>query len=132
MNIFFEIHKDLTREGPGDSQSTRQAISLLKDLPVHPLILDIGCGPGMQTLDLAAYTSGEIIAVDTHQPFLDQLQRRIEIKGLAERVHLANVSMFDLKFPEQNFDVIWSEGAIYIIGFENGLRTWRRLLKHGG
>lgn len=39
--------------------------------------------------------------------------------------------MFDLHFDEA-FDVMWSEGAIYIIGFETGLRAWRPLLKAGG
>jgi ubiquinone/menaquinone biosynthesis C-methylase UbiE len=52
MNIFFEIHKDLPREGPGDNESTRKAFSMLVDLPAEPDILDIACGPGMQTIEL--------------------------------------------------------------------------------
>jgi len=28
--------------------------------------------------------------------------------------------------------VIWAEGAIYNIGFENGIRLWRPFLKRGG
>jgi ubiquinone/menaquinone biosynthesis C-methylase UbiE len=129
MDIFFDIHKDLPREGPGDSASTRKALSLLKTLPSNPLILDIGCGPGMQTLDLARSTSGKIVAVDNHQPFLDQLQKRAQAEGLAERISVVNQSMFELQFPEKSFDLLWSEGAIYIIGFEQGLRTWRQLLR---
>jgi hypothetical protein len=31
-----------------------------------------------------------------------------------------------------SLDAIWSEGAIYNMGFENGVRQWRRLLKPGG
>jgi SAM-dependent methyltransferase len=129
MDIFFEIHKDLPREGPGDSVSTRKALSLLKDLPSNPLILDIGCGPGMQTLDLARYTKGKIIAVDNHQPFLEQLHQRALAEGLTGHISTANQSMFELKFPEKSFDLIWCEGAIYIIGFEQGLRAWRPLLR---
>ena len=35
-------------------------------------------------------------------------------------------------FETGTFDLIWSEGAIYIIGFETGLRLWRPLLKPAG
>jgi ubiquinone/menaquinone biosynthesis C-methylase UbiE len=41
-------------------------------------------------------------------------------------------SLFNLDFPDQSFDVIWAEGAIQIIGFERGLREWKRLLKTDG
>jgi SAM-dependent methyltransferase len=131
-DLFFEVHKDLPREGPGSNASTRQALALLPDLPSFPLILDVGCGPGMQTLELARLTHGKIIAVDAHQPFLDELNRQVRQSGLEGRIITANQSMFALDFPEANFDVIWSEGAIYIIGFEAGLRAWRRFLKPGG
>jgi len=132
MDIFFDIHKDLPREGPGDCESTRKALSILNNLPSKPLILDIGCGPGMQTLDLARFTNGKVIAVDTHQPFLDQLQKRAQAAALSGRITALRESMFALPFPEKSFDLLWSEGAIYIIGFEQGLNSWRPLLKTGG
>jgi SAM-dependent methyltransferase len=86
----------------------------------------------MQTLDLARYTKGKVVAVDTHQPFLEQLQKRAKAAALSERIVPMRESMFSLPFPEKSFDLIWSEGAIYIIGFEKGLRTWRPLLRPGG
>ena len=69
MDFFFEIHKDLPREGPGDTESTRKAFRKLAGLPEKPQILDIGCGPGAQTMDLALFSEGIIYAVDTPQPF---------------------------------------------------------------
>ena len=132
MDIFFEIHKDLPREGPGDSAMTAQAYHLMNQLPDNPHILDVGCGPGQQTLDLASLSSGQIDAVDMHQPFLDQLDRRASKAGLSERIHTHKMSMDALDFAEETFDIIWSEGAIYIKGFENGLRYWRKFLKPGG
>ncbi len=72
-NIFFELHKDLPREGPGDEASTLKAFAMMEGLPSNPRILDVGCGPGMQTIDLARHTGASILAVDTHQPFLDEL-----------------------------------------------------------
>jgi ubiquinone/menaquinone biosynthesis C-methylase UbiE len=132
MSAFFEIHKDNPREGPGDNASTRRAFAMLKDLPPQPRILDIGCGPGMQTLELARISDGHIIAVDNHQPFLDILHRRAQEAGLSDRIEVRVQTMFDLEFPSRSFDVIWAEGAIYIIGFKKGLEEWRDYLKPGG
>ncbi len=129
--IFFEIHTDLPREGPGDNASTRRAFEMLTGLPPAPRILDIACGPGMQTIHLAQISGGSITAVDTHAPFLDQLRRSAEQAGVSQRISALKMSMFELAF-DAAFDVIWCEGAIYIIGVEAGLKTWRPLLKPGG
>jgi ubiquinone/menaquinone biosynthesis C-methylase UbiE len=132
MSIFFDIHCDLPREGPGDDASTGRALSLLTNLPSRPRVLDIGCGPGMQTLALAEQTDGHLIAVDTHQPFLSRLEQAARARGLSRRIQIVNASMRALPFRDGMLDVIWSEGAVYIIGFDRGLREWRRLLKLGG
>jgi len=130
-NIFFEIHAGLPREAPGDDAATLQAFRLIKNLPAVPTILDIGCGPGAQTIALARHSAAQITALDLHQPFLDDLTRRSAAAGLKDRIKTINASMFELSFDEP-FDVIWSEGAIYIIGFSEGLRAWHPLLKPGG
>ena len=40
--------------------------------------------------------------------------------------------MDNLSLQEEELDLIWSEGSIYNIGFERGLREWRKFLKTGG
>jgi ubiquinone/menaquinone biosynthesis C-methylase UbiE len=132
MDIFFEIHKNLPREGPGDPESTLKALSFVPAIPAEGKILDIACGPGMQTMDLARNTGAEIEALDTHQPFIEVLEKKIQQGGLSHRVQTRNHSMFDLDYREESFDLIWSEGAIYIMGFEKGLKTWKKYLKPGG
>ena len=132
MGIFFEIHQDLPRAGPGENSQTRKALSMLTDLPSRPRILEIGCGPGMQTIELAKQTDGTIIAVDNHAPFLGLLQQRALEEGVAGRITILQASMFDLEFEKGSVDLIWSEGAIYIIGFEKGLRVWQPYLKGYG
>ena len=129
--IFWAVHNDLPREGPGDDGSTLRAFSMMKGLPDSPRVLDIGCGAGPQTLALARLTNANIMAVDTHQPFLDELARKVVQADLVERVRWKNMSMFELSFPEK-FDVLWSEGAIYAMGFAEGLKAWCPLLKPGG
>jgi ubiquinone/menaquinone biosynthesis C-methylase UbiE len=105
---------------------------MLKDLPENPRILDVGCGPGMQTIELAKLSSGRIEALDNHQPFLDDLKRRAKKETVSHRVKVVKGDMCALNYENGSFDLIWSEGAIFIIGFEKGLREWRRLLTAEG
>ncbi len=130
--IFWELHSGLPREGPGDNASTRKAYLMLEELPENPRILDIGCGPGMQTIELAKISNGRIDALDNHQPFLEDLKRRTEEEGVSKRINVVNGDMFALNYEENSFDLIWCEGAIYIIGFEKGLREWKKLLTDNG
>jgi ubiquinone/menaquinone biosynthesis C-methylase UbiE len=132
MDIFFELHTNLPREGPGDNESTKRALSYLKALPKDPLIVDVGCGPGMQTIQLAKLIDGKIIALDTHQPYLDVLNAQAKKHNVEQRIKTLNHSMFDLPFEENSIDVIWSESSIYIYGFKGALRDWKQLLKEGG
>jgi len=110
---------------------TRKAFRMLPQMD-KPRILDVGCGSGIPTLELARLSQGEIIAIDIDQSALDKFNRRIEKAGLAERVQALKCSMFDIDFPDGSFNIIWSEGSIYPIGFERGLREWKRFLKPAG
>jgi hypothetical protein len=40
--------------------------------------------------------------------------------------------MTDMTFAPGTFDVVWSEGALYLMGFINGLKACRTLLRSGG
>ena len=132
MEYFYELFEALPRGGPGDIQSTRKAFNTIPHPPVQPLILDIGCGPGVQTIELAKCSNGKIIALDNHQAFLDTLIKKAKAEGLLDQIVPQNCSMLDMDFAENTFDIIWSEGALYFIGFQNGLRRCHQLLKNNG
>ena len=110
---------------------SRKAFRMLPQMD-RPRILDIGCGSGIPSLELARLSRGNVIGIDIDQPALDKFNRRIEEAGLAERVQIINCSMFDMDFPDESFDIIWSEGSIYAIGVERGLREWKRFLTPSG
>ena len=130
--FFYQVFESLPRQGPGCAGATKHVFSLLPPLPDDAKILDVGCGSGTQTRDLAGLTSGLITAVDNHQPFLDLLNARAREAGLQGRIRTVNASMDALPFEKGQFDLIWSEGAIFIVGFEQGLKLWKPFLKKGG
>jgi SAM-dependent methyltransferase len=132
MKYFYELFEALPRGGPGDSESTRKAFNSIRTLPNKPSILDIGCGPGQQTVELAKITKSKIIAIDNHQPFLDKLMKEAKNNGLINNIVVRNLSMLEMDFEDKSFDLIWSEGALYFMGFENGLRKCHQLLKNRG
>ena len=142
MRLFMEIHSGNPREGPGDDESTLRALRMitgLPEFPSHPDILDVGCGPGMQTLALVRATGGMVTAVDIFPQFLEQLEHSATeldqndpTGRVGGRIRTVRASMFELPFEPESFDLIWSEGAVYIMGFENGLREWGKFLRKGG
>jgi SAM-dependent methyltransferase len=130
--FFYTVFESLPRQGPGCVAATKKVFSLLPPLPEDAKILDVGCGSGTQTRDLAGLTPGTITAVDNHQPFLDMLNARAAEAGLQGRIRTVNASMDALPFEKGQFDLIWSEGAIFIVGFEQGLKLWKPFLKKCG
>ena len=97
-------------------------------------VLDLGCGPGGQTMTLAeALPDATIMAVDLHDPFIQEVRRRAEAAGLTDRVTASVADMADVsRLVDDPVDLIWSEGAAYAMGFEDALTAWREVLRPGG
>lgn len=133
LALLVDLHKEGLRQGPGSPDSTRRAMRLAGLDASRPLeIADIGCGTGAASLELARLPGARITAVDLLPPFLDVLRQRAQAQGLAERITTLEASMEALPFADAAFDVIWSEGAVYHMGFEAGVAAWRRFLRPGG
>jgi SAM-dependent methyltransferase len=132
MEIFFQIHDGLPREAPGDAASARRALAALRNLPPEPLILDLGCGPGSATTLLVRETAGRVVGLELHGPFLRDVQNRARQAGVGTRVHAVHGNMESPPFAPATFDLVWSEGALYNVGFGRGLGIARDLLRPGG
>ena len=132
IEYLYELCEALPRSGPGDNVNTNRAFNSIPQPPKQPFILGIGCGQGMQTIELARISNGKIIALDNHQGFLDALMEQAKNQGFEEKIIPQNMSMLDMDFDEENFDIIWSEGALYFMGFQNGLKRCHQLLKNKG
>ena len=125
----FQLNKDRLRKRL--LKYTRKAFRMLPQLD-KPRILDVGCGSGFPTMELARLSQGELIGIDIDQPALDEFTRKIREAGLNDRVQAVNCSIFDMEFPDESFDIIWAEGSMHVIGFERGLKEWKRFLKPNG
>ena len=131
--LLIDLHKEGQRQGPGGDAETEQALNLAMVDRAAPLkVADIGCGTGASVLLLARLLNARITAVDFLQDFLDVLEERAQAMGVEDRISTLACPMDNLPFADEELDVIWSEGAIYNIGFEKGVADWRRYLKVGG
>ncbi|MEQ8848915.1 class I SAM-dependent methyltransferase [Botrimarina sp.] len=132
LAVFFDVQRGLPRQGPGSERSTLEALALCSQLPADPDVLDVGCGPGGQTMTLARACGGRIVAVDTCDEYLDELRERAQRAGVAGRIDALNADMAALAFPVGSFDLVWCEAAAYVMGVAAALAAWRPLLRDRG
>ena len=132
LEALFALHEGLPRAGPGSDASTRRAIASLPERWDPTRILDVGCGPGAQTVVLAKAFQGHLVAVDIFASFLKQVTAKADAFGPSGQVTACLASMDALPFPPESFDLIWSEGAAYVIGIPKALELWRPLLSPKG
>lgn len=132
MEMIFSFFEGLERKGPGSEASTLKALSLLKELPSNPQVIEFGCGSGVASIPLARSLDCNLTAVEIHQPFLNELTTLAAQAELVDRIKTVEADMSEPPFSNGSFDVIWCEAAIYNVGFEHGLRLWKPLLRSGG
>ncbi|HKJ41602.1 MAG TPA: class I SAM-dependent methyltransferase, partial [Sunxiuqinia sp.] len=130
--LICEYFSTMERQGPGSPEVTIKALSFIDNLSEVSRIADIGCGTGGQTMVLAQHTPGNVTGIDLFPTFIDLFNASATKLNLQNRVKGIVGSMDNLHFQNDELDLIWSEGAIYNIGFERGLDEWRKFLKTGG
>lgn len=133
FQFFLQFHHGIPRKGPGSDDATTRAFRRIEPLlPPSPALLDLGCGGGAQTLTLASLTTGKILALDGYPVFVEELRQQLSARGYLNRVTAEVGDMKALALPPASFDLVWCEGALYVLGFEAGLQTLRPLLRGPG
>jgi SAM-dependent methyltransferase len=132
INLICEYFSLLKRQGPGSPEVTIKALSFIDNLTNESCIADLGCGTGGQTMVIAQNAPGNIKGIDLFPAFIDLFNHNAGKLNLQTRVKGITGSMDKLPFQNDELDLIWSEGAIYNIGFERGLNEWKQFLKTGG
>lgn len=133
FSLICEYFSNVERQGPGSPEVTLKALSFIENLTEESRIADLGCGTGGQTMTLAQNAPGQVTGLDLFPDFISIFNRNARKLGLSDRVKGIVGSMVEpLPFEKESLDLIWSEGAIYNIGFERGLNEWKQYLKKDG
>ncbi|HNQ68176.1 MAG TPA: class I SAM-dependent methyltransferase [Bacteroidales bacterium] len=132
FDLICEYFSSIERQGPGSPEATIKALSYIDNLSEKSHIADIGCGTGGQTMVLAKNTQATITGIDLFPRFVDLFNTNATKLNFQDRVKGVVGSMDNLHFKDEELDLIWSEGAIYNIGYKRGLTEWKRFLKKGG
>jgi SAM-dependent methyltransferase len=134
FTLLVDLHRGGARQGPGSDEETMRALGLTRLDPAAKLrVADIGCGTGASTLLLAhGLPRAHIVAVDLFPEFLDILAEKARRAGYSKRIQTLAASMDGLSLEAESLDLIWSEGAIYNMGFGKGIEAWKQFLRPGG
>jgi ubiquinone/menaquinone biosynthesis C-methylase UbiE len=132
FSLICEYFSSITRQGPGSEASTHEAITAIPNINPGFKIADIGCGTGSSAIQLAKETHASVLAIDLFADFLNKVKKNSEMEGVSDKVSTLQADMTQLSLEEESLDLIWSEGAIYNIGFEKGLREWNRYIRKNG
>lgn len=130
MQDFMSVFETLEFWGPNSVEDTTKAFKLLTCNPSR--ILEVGCGKGNSTILLAKLSDAEVIATDNEQKALDELEDKIKQHNLNDKISTKCISMTELSFKNDKFDVVWAEASAYIMGIEKALSSWKPLLKDNG
>ena len=106
---------------------------LLPALEPDHEILDIGCGPGTISADLAALVpDGHVTAVDYAPAIVERAAREAESRGL-QNMNFAVADVHDLLYEDDTFDVVHAHQVLQHVGDPvQALREMRRVAKPGG
>ena len=110
---------------------TKRAFEMLPKID-KPYILDIGCGSGQSSLELARLSNGRIVGIDIDQEALEKFKVKIEKKNFSNRIEIMNKSLYNTNFPDEKFDILWEEGVLHLLDIHKSLKECLRILKSDG
>jgi ubiquinone/menaquinone biosynthesis C-methylase UbiE len=107
---------------------------LLDSLRPDMHILDVGCGPGTITADLAALVpDGQVIGLEHAEAVLGQARETAIARGVDQVVQFVVGDVHALDFPDHTFDVVHAHQVLqHVVDPVKALREMRRVTKRGG
>jgi ubiquinone/menaquinone biosynthesis C-methylase UbiE len=120
----------LLYDSPAFDEVVQHSIAFLRGEP-GDLVLDMGCGEGKETLELAR-RGLHVIGADLS---FTQLQRARELIGTempAARFDLIQANAEQLPFKRDSFRMIYGKAVLHHLDLESSARETQRLLGSGG
>ena len=113
--------------------AANSAAYLIGELRPGQAVLDIGCGPGTITADLAELVApGRVTAVDTSPGVLGRAARYAAERGL-DNVRFVCGDVHELGFPDDSSDVVHAHQVLQHVGDPvRALSEMRRVCRPGG
>jgi SAM-dependent methyltransferase len=126
-------HHDSVLSSHRTRSAADSAAYLVPRLEPGQRLLDVGCGPGTITVDLAALVApGEVVALDREAAILDEVGRLAAERGLAN-VTTAVGDVYALGFGDRTFDVVHAHQLLqHLSDPVAALREMRRVTRPGG
>jgi 2-polyprenyl-3-methyl-5-hydroxy-6-metoxy-1,4-benzoquinol methylase len=142
LNVYFEASSkywtDIYEVEDVDGAIYRQrrsvALSLAEKLalPVEAPILEIGCGSGLTSVQLAR-EGYAIQAVDSVEAMIKSTRQHAEEAGVGDRVITSVRDVYDLGYPDNSFDLVLKIGvAPWLYSLDQAVREVVRVLRPGG
>ena len=130
-DAFLLFFRGLARNAPGTDEATLRALRCC-ELPREPVVYDMGAGTGSSALVLAEALQSRVVAVDLLSQSLGELTTRAQRRGIDSLIEARQADILELEVEPGSVDLIWCEGAIYAVGWEAALTTWRPWLGDDG
>jgi SAM-dependent methyltransferase len=126
-------HHESVLRGHQRRTAEDSAAYLLPHLTAGSSLLDIGCGPGTITADLAARVApGAVVAVDQSADVLDVARAEVQRRNLSN-VSFTTADVHKLDFPDDAFDVVHAHQVLqHVADPVRALREMRRVCRPGG
>ncbi|HET9519366.1 MAG TPA: methyltransferase domain-containing protein [Actinoplanes sp.] len=133
MAVYTHGHHESVLRSHRWRTAENSAAYLLAHLRPGHRLLDIGCGPGTITADLAGRVSpGRVTALETTDAALDLARAEIAARGL-DSVDFAVGDVHALDFPDDSFDVVHAHQVLQHVGDPvTALREMARVCRPGG
>ena len=101
-------------------------------LPAGARILEVGCGSGLTSVQLAleGYT---IQAVDSVDAMIERTREHADRAGVGDRIIASVRSVYDLRYPDSSFDLVLKIGvAPWLYSLDKALRDEMKVESVGG
>lgn len=132
-NIYTHGHADAVLRSHRWRTAKNSAAYLTPSLPDDARVLDVGCGPGTLTVDLARLVlNGEVIGIDEAGTVLDEARCHAERTGVANAKFQVG-DAHSLAFEDATFDVVHAHQLLqHLSAPVEALREMRRVCRPGG